>query len=112
MKAKIDNVKATIDNVKSKIQDKEEKEPRSRPTLARRLVFGQLAESPTSFPLEESLRLARQVSASHDKFSPDWYVNPDARLEHRHRRTWRNESPRHASTIAGGHAGDPPRQEP
>jgi hypothetical protein len=51
VKAKIDNVKAKIDNVKAKFQDKEEKEPRSRPTLARRLVFGQLAASPTSFPL-------------------------------------------------------------
>jgi hypothetical protein len=66
---KIDNVKAKIDNVKAKIQD-EEKEPWSRPTLAR--------ASPTSFPLEESLRLARQVSASHDKSSPDWCVDSDA----------------------------------
>jgi hypothetical protein len=63
VKAKIDNVKAKIDNVKAKIQDKEEKEPWSRPTLARRPVFGQLATSPTSFPPEESLCLARQVSA-------------------------------------------------
>jgi septal ring factor EnvC (AmiA/AmiB activator) len=98
MKAKIDNVQAKIDNVKEKIQDKEEKEPWSRPTLARRLGFGQLAASPTSFPLEESLRLARQVSALHEKFPPhtrslhlarevtatheksssDWCVGPDA----------------------------------
>jgi hypothetical protein len=63
VKAKIDNVKAKIDNVKAKIQDKEKKEPWSRPTLARRLVFGQLAASPTSFPLEESLCLARQVQS-------------------------------------------------
>jgi hypothetical protein len=81
VKAKIDNVKAKIDNVKAKFQDKEEKEPRSRPTLARRLVFGQLAASPTSFPLEESLSLARQVSTSHEKSGPDWCVGPDARLE-------------------------------
>jgi hypothetical protein len=70
VKAKIDNVKAKIDNVKAKIQDKEEKEHWSRPTLARRLVFGKLAASPTSFPLEESLHLTRQVSASHDKSPP------------------------------------------
>jgi hypothetical protein len=70
VKAKIDNVKAKIDNVKAKIEDKEEKEPWSRPTLARRLVFGQLAASPNSFPLEESLYLARQVSSSHDKSPP------------------------------------------
>jgi hypothetical protein len=57
----IDNVKAKIDNVKSKIQDTEEKGPWSRPSLARRLVFSQLAASPTSFPLKEPL------SASHDK---------------------------------------------
>jgi hypothetical protein len=65
MKAKIDNVKVKIDNVKAKIQDKEEKEPWSRPTLARRLVFGQLAadQFPTrgkSPPPMTSLRLARQ----------------------------------------------------
>jgi hypothetical protein len=62
-------VKAKIDNVKAKIQDKEERRSWSRPTLARRLVFGQLAASPTSFPLEEpprqvyasrSIRLARE----------------------------------------------------
>jgi hypothetical protein len=34
------NVKAKIDNVKAKIQDKEERRPWSRPTLARRPVFG------------------------------------------------------------------------
>jgi hypothetical protein len=70
MKVNIDNVKAKIDNVKAKIQDKEEKEPWSRPTLARCLVFGQLATSPTSFPLEGSLRLARQLPASHDESPP------------------------------------------
>jgi hypothetical protein len=64
-----------------------EKRSWSRPTLARRPVFGQLAASPTSFPLEEpprqvsasheespprtrSLRLARQVSASHEESPP------------------------------------------
>jgi hypothetical protein len=83
----IDNVKAKIDNVKAKIQDKEEKEPWSRPTLAIRPVFGQLAACPTSSTLEvpprqvsashkkspprtRSLHLARQVSASHDKSPP------------------------------------------
>jgi hypothetical protein len=60
----IDNVKAKIDNVKAKIQDKEEKRSWSRSTLARRPVFGQLAASPTSFPLEEP---PRQVSTSHNK---------------------------------------------
>jgi hypothetical protein len=51
----------------------------SRPLLARHLVLGRTAASPTSFPLEEhvsvsattSLHLARQVSASHDKFGSD-----------------------------------------
>jgi hypothetical protein len=66
VKDKINNVKAKIDNVKAKIQDKDKK-PWSRSTLARLLVLGQLAASPTSFSLEESLRLARQVSALHDK---------------------------------------------
>jgi hypothetical protein len=42
----IDNVKAKIDNVKAKIQDKEDRRPWSRPTLA------------------------RQVSASHGKSPP------------------------------------------
>jgi hypothetical protein len=93
----IDNVKAKIDNVKSKIQDKEEKGPWSRPSLARRPVFSQLAASPTSFPLKEplstshdkspprtrSLRLAREVSASHEKSGPDWYVGRGARHGHR-----------------------------
>jgi hypothetical protein len=63
----IDNVKAKIDNVKAKIQDKEERRPWSRPTLARRPVFSQLAASLTSFPLEEP---PRQVSISHDKSPP------------------------------------------
>jgi hypothetical protein len=39
VKAKIDNVKAKIDNVKAKIQDKEEKEPWSRPSLVSHLIF-------------------------------------------------------------------------
>jgi hypothetical protein len=60
-------VKAKIDNIKAKIQDKEEKISWSRPTLARRPVFGQLATSPTSFPLEEP---RREVSASHEKSPP------------------------------------------
>jgi hypothetical protein len=46
-------VKAKIDNVKAKIQDKEERRSWSRPTLARLPIFGQLAASLTSFPLEE-----------------------------------------------------------
>jgi hypothetical protein len=62
-----DNVKAKIDNIKAKIQAKEEKEPWSRPTLARRPVFGQLAASLTSSPLEGP---PRQVSASHEKSPP------------------------------------------
>jgi hypothetical protein len=48
----IDNVKAKIVNVNAKIHDKEERRPFSRPTLARHLVFGQMAASPTSSPLE------------------------------------------------------------
>jgi hypothetical protein len=36
----IDNVKAKIDNVNTKIQNKEEKRSWSRPTLARRPIFG------------------------------------------------------------------------
>jgi hypothetical protein len=60
-------VKAKIDNVKAKIQDKEERRPWPRPTLARRPVFSQLAASPTSFPLQEP---PRQVSASHEKSPP------------------------------------------
>jgi hypothetical protein len=60
-------VKAKIDNVKEKIHDKEERRSWSRPTLARHSVFGQLAASTTSFPLEEP---PRQVSASHDKSLP------------------------------------------
>jgi hypothetical protein len=39
VKAKIDSVKAKIDNVKAKIQDKEEKEPWSRPSLVSHLIF-------------------------------------------------------------------------
>jgi hypothetical protein len=102
-------VKAKIDNVKAKIQDKEEKRPWPRPTLARRPVFGQLAASPTSSPLEGS---PRQLSTSHDKPGPDWHVGLDARRENRHQRAWRNDTPRHACTTVGGHAGSPPRQEP
>jgi hypothetical protein len=63
----IDNVKAKIDNVKAKIQDKKGRRPWLRPTLARRPVLGQLAASPTSFPLEEP---PGQVSASHDESPP------------------------------------------
>jgi hypothetical protein len=63
----IDNVKAKIDNVKAKIQDKEEKGPWSRSTLARHPVYDQLAASLTSSPLEGP---PRQVSASHDKSPP------------------------------------------
>jgi hypothetical protein len=57
----------------------------SRPSLARRPVFSQLATSPTSFPLEEpfsashkespprtrSLCLAQEVSTSHEKSGSD-----------------------------------------
>jgi hypothetical protein len=59
---------------------------------------------PTRGTPRTSLRLARQVSASHDKSrprevsasheksGPDWYVGSDARHEPCHRRAWRNES--------------------
>jgi hypothetical protein len=59
-----DNVKVKIHNVKAKIQDKEEKGPWSRPSLARCPVFSQLTASPTSFPLEEPF------SASYEKSRP------------------------------------------
>jgi hypothetical protein len=71
----IDNVKAKINNVKVKIQDKKEGRPWSRPTLARRLISGQLAASPTSSPLEGP---PQQVSASHDKSGLGWRMGPDA----------------------------------
>jgi hypothetical protein len=63
--------KVKIDNIKAKNQDKEERRPWSRPTLARRPVSGQLASSPSSSPLEGP---PLQVSASHDKSGPDWHV--------------------------------------
>jgi hypothetical protein len=63
----IGDVKAKIDNIKAKIQDKEERRPWSRPTLARHPIFGQMAASPTSSPPEGS---PRQVSASQDKSPP------------------------------------------
>jgi hypothetical protein len=70
----IDNVKAKIDNMKAKTQDEEDPGPRSRPSLVRRLVPDQLGASPTSSlpdgPPPTSLRLAREVSASHDNFPP------------------------------------------
>jgi hypothetical protein len=116
------NVKGKIDNIKAKIQDKEEKGSWSRPTLARRPVFGQLAASPASSPLEDprdkypprmiSLLLAREVSASHDKSGPSWHVGPGTQLERHHRRAWRSDSPRHVGTIAGDHASSSPQQEP
>jgi hypothetical protein len=99
-------VKAKIDNVKAKIQDNEEKEPWSRPTLARRLVFGQLAASPTSSPLRGP---PRQVSASNDKSLPRT-TSPaptgtwaQTRSKRHHRRAWKYDSPRRAGT-AGSHA--------
>jgi hypothetical protein len=104
----IDNVKAKIDNVKAKIQDKEERRPWSRPTLVRRPVFGQMAASPTSSPLEEP---PRQVSASHDKSGPGWHVGPDAQREHHHRRAWRYDSPCRAGTTTGSHASNSLQQE-
>jgi hypothetical protein len=71
----------TIDNVKAKIQYKEDWGYLSRPSLARRLVFDQLEASSTSLllgrgfsdkspPHTRSLRLARQVSASHEESPP------------------------------------------
>jgi hypothetical protein len=70
----IDNVKSKINNVKAKTQDEEDPGPQSRPSLARRPVLDQLGASMTSSlpegPPPTSLRLARQVSASHDKSPP------------------------------------------
>jgi hypothetical protein len=59
----------TIDNVKAKakIQEKKERRPWSRPTLARRPISGYLAASPTSSPPEGP---PRQFSASHNKSPP------------------------------------------
>jgi hypothetical protein len=59
---------------------------------------------PTRGTPTTSLRLAREVSASHEKSGPGWCVGPDARHEHHHRRVWMNESPCHAGTTAGSHA--------
>jgi hypothetical protein len=112
-------VKAKINGVKAKIQDEEDWGPWSRPTLVRRPVYDQLAASPTSSLKEGS---PRQVSASHEK-SPPRMTSPaptgawaqmhsgSPRREHYHRRAWRNDSPRHSSTTAGGHATNSPRQE-
>jgi hypothetical protein len=67
VKAKINKMNAKIDNVEVKTQDEEDPGPRSRPSLARRPVPGQLGAPLTSSLLEgpppTSLRLARQVSA-------------------------------------------------
>jgi hypothetical protein len=60
--------------VKAKIQEEEDPGPRSRPSLARHPVPDQLGASTTSSlqegPPPTNLRLARQVSASHDKSLP------------------------------------------
>jgi hypothetical protein len=61
-------------------------------------------------PHTTSLHLAREVSASHQKSGPGWHVGPGAQREHHHRRAWRNDSPRHAGTTAGSHASCSPQQ--
>jgi hypothetical protein len=101
VKAKIDNVKAKINNIKAKIHDKEEKRHCSRPTLARRPVFGQMAASPTSSPRVGS---PRQVSASHDK-SPPRTTTRRLRLV---RGPWRVARARGASTTTDARGGTVP----
>jgi hypothetical protein len=65
----------------------------------------------------------RQVSPSHDKSPPHtrspaptgaWARTHDTspRCEHHRRHMWGYDSPRHASTTAGGHASSLPRQGP
>jgi hypothetical protein len=63
---------------------------------------------PTRGTPTTSLCLAQQVSASHEKSGPGWHVGLDSQREHHHRRVWRNDSPRHAGTIAGSHASSSP----
>jgi hypothetical protein len=117
VKVKIDNVKAKTDSVKAKTQGEQDPGPRSRSSVARRPVPAQLGASLTSSLLEgtppRSLRLARQVSTSHDKSTPRelpptpteaWATARGAtpgheRLPHD---AWGTNSPRHASTPAGG----------
>jgi hypothetical protein len=94
----------------------------SRPSMARRPVFSQLAAPPTSFPLEEpshekslprtrGLRLAREVSASHDK-SPPRMTSPAPTSAWAQTHGTDIATDAHAGTTAGGHAGSLPRQEP
>jgi hypothetical protein len=64
-----------------------------------------------------SLRLARQVSASHglpSTLTSVWAMTRGASLRREHLRydAWENDSPRHAYAPAGGHASSWPRQEP
>jgi hypothetical protein len=104
-------VKAKIDNIKTKIQDEEDRGPRSRPTLARHHASDQLAASLTSSPQEgsppRSLRLAREVSTSHE-LPPTptevWAMTRSASLVHErlHHDAWGNDSPHHANALAGG----------
>jgi hypothetical protein len=70
-----------------------------------------------STPRATSLRLARKVSASHDKSppratspAPTSVRGPAAQLGRRHQRARRSESPRHAETTTGGHAGNLPHK--
>jgi hypothetical protein len=117
----INNVKAKIDNVKAKIQDEEDWGPLSRPSLSRRHVPDQLGASPTNSPLEgplpSSLRLARQVSASHNKpldsheqfpYPTEAWTTPRRaapRGKCLQRDAWGTDSPHHANTPAGGRRG-------
>jgi hypothetical protein len=58
---------------RQRFRTRRSKDPGQRPRLARRPLFGQLAASPTSSPVEgppTSLRLAWEVSALHEKSPP------------------------------------------
>jgi hypothetical protein len=82
--------------------------------MARRHASDQLTASPTSShkrdPCTTSLRLARPPPAPTGAWAITRGASP--RREHFHCDVWRNDSPRHADTPAGGHASSRPLQEP
>jgi hypothetical protein len=85
----IDNVKAKIEGVKAKIQDEEDwgswQDPHLQDVqsparwLHLRPVPYKRDPHDKSLPCTTSLRLAREVSALHDKSGSDWCVGQDAR---------------------------------
>jgi hypothetical protein len=107
----IDNLKAKIGNVKAKIQEEEDPGPRSRPSLARHPVPDQLGASTTSSlqegPPPTNLRLARQVSVPRElplTQAGAWTTARSASpgCGRVHHDAWGTDSPRHATTPAGG----------